>query len=280
MRSYVGSRVPLLHETTVINTLIAHPSARSALREWIHDSGTLVDAAARHPAAETLRGRGRVYVVPAPGPDEHDERWVVRHYLRGGAVASLLGDRYFRFGTPRPFRELRTGRRLEELEVPTVLHLGAAIYPSGPWYRGDLVTRYVPDSRDLAAVLFPGGSLEGGKEPRPAHSASEPAPDAEAAMQAAGSLVRLLHDRGVVHRDLNLKNILITGSESGDGGVRALVLDLDRASVRERVDERARRRMLDRFWRSARKWETATGRPLAVRLRAAFEAGYGSSIIT
>lgn len=195
-------------------------------------------------------------------------------------MASLLEDRYFRLGTPRPFRELRTGRALEELGIPTVLHLGAAVYPSGPWYRGDLVTRYVPGSRDLAAVLFPGGSLADDTRSTLGSAPSEPAPDAEAAMKAAGSLVRLLHDRGVVHRDLNLKNILITGSESGDVGVRALVLDLDRASVRERVDERARRRMLDRFWRSARKWETATGRPLDARLRTAFDAGYGSSIIT
>lgn len=249
-----------------LTQLVARPDARAALEAWIRESGTLTDAAASHAGVELLQGRGRVHVVPAPVGDGH---WVVRHYQRGGAVASWLGDRYLRVGVPRPVREFGVGRTLQALSVPTPSHVGGAVYPGGVWYRGDLVTELVPASRDLAAVLFGAGRRD---------------VDAEAAMHAAGALVRLLHERGVVHRDLNLKNVLIAdgGSRPDAGGppVRALVLDLDRASVRSRVGERARRRMLDRFWRSARKWEDATGESLAPGLRRSFEAGYqrGSGI--
>ncbi|MFP4624004.1 MAG: lipopolysaccharide kinase InaA family protein, partial [Gemmatimonadota bacterium] len=241
-----------------------------------------VEEAAAQPGAETLRGRGRVHVVPAP---VGSGKWVVRHYHRGGAVASLLGDRYLRVGTPRPFHEFRLGRTLETWGVPVAPHVGAAVYGSGIWYRGDLVTELVPDARDLAAVLFPDRSLEGAAS-CPGGDAGKGAVggpvDAEGAMRAAGSLIRLLHERGVVHRDLNLKNILIVGGGSGSGPedgaggtLRALVLDLDRATLKADLGEGARRRMLARFWRSARKWETRTGIRVEPRLRRAFERGYG-----
>ena len=176
----------MLNRTTEI---VARPGAREALESWVRDAGTLADAAAAHPAAATLEGRGRVFVVPAL---VGSGLWAVRHYHRGGAIASLLDDRYLRLGTPRPVREFGVGRALEGMGVPTPRHVGGAVYGSGPWYRGDLVTEYVAGSRDLASVLF------------------ETSPfDPAQAMRAAGSVVRLLHERGGVHRDLNLKNILI-----------------------------------------------------------------------
>lgn len=238
--------------------VVARPASRDALEHWVREAGTLANAAAAHPDATTLEGRGRVFVVPAP---VGSGRWAVRHYRRGGAVASLLGDRYLALGTPRPVREFRVGRALEELGVPTPRHVGGAVYRTGAWYRGDLVTEYVPGSRDLAGVLFD-------DDPFPV--------DPIGAMRAAGALVRLLHDRGVIHRDLNLKNILIAGGSGpgSDGEAHALILDLDRASIRSRVGERARRAMLDRFWRSARKWEEATGRAPRGAVEGAFREGY------
>lgn len=107
-------------------------------------------------------------------------------------------------------------------------------------------------------------------------------------MRVAGRLVRLLHERGVAHPDLNLKNVLLAAepgaAEPGAGGVRPaawpadepfpLVLDLDRASVGDPLPAARRRAMLERFWRSARKWERRTGRHLEPGLAEAFRAGY------
>jgi 3-deoxy-D-manno-octulosonic acid kinase len=254
-------------------TLHADAAERPVLEEWIREHGSLAAAAATRPEVEARRGRGRVLVVPAP---VGEGRWVIRHYRRGGALASLLGDRYPRIGTPRPVRELRVGRVAAALGVPTPEHIAAAVYPAGIWYRGDLVTRWVPGSRDLARILFGRSDFgdpvaeapaEGGArgDTGPAASGAEPA------MAAAGRLVRRLHDAGVDHPDLNLKNVLIAGPP---GDPDALVLDLDRARIRTRLTDARRRSMLARFWRSAGKWEARTGVALPPSLRQAFEAGY------
>lgn len=270
-----------------LTQLIARPDSRTELQRWLDGSGTLLRAAERHPEAETLRGRGLVYVVPRPDPGAGSggaaagkgERWVVRHYHRGGAVASLLGDLYVRVGTPRPIREFAAGKALAAAGVPTPRVIGAAVYPAGPFYRGDLVTQWVAGSRDLGAVLFaggqvPGGGADGGKRAL-AESAEAAGPEEEhsrRAMRAAGELLRLAHERGLEHPDLNVKNILVVDRPDG---VEAMVLDLDRARVRAgAVGAARRRRMIQRFWRSVRKWEARTGQGVAPELRAAFEAGY------
>lgn len=248
--------------------LVARAGARSVLQAWLDAHGTLLEAAAARPGAFTLRGRGTVWVVPAPERGS-GERWVVRHYHRGGAVARLLGDRYLAVGVPRPIRELRVALEADARGVPTPPPVGAAVYGAPILYRGDLVTEYVPGSMDLAAVLFPDAA---GAKPDPL--TTDP-PDPFTAMTAAGRLVRRIHEAGLLHPDLNLKNILL----AGDGPSPAQVIDLDRARFRDApLGEPARRRMLDRFWRSAGKWQRLirADEPLDPGLRAAFEDGYAA----
>lgn len=215
---------------------------------------TLFDFAASRPGAERLDGRGPVHRVRFDGRD-----LVVRHYWRGGAVATWLRDRYLRLGTPRPIRELWTSHAVRARGIPTPEILALAVYPSGAFYRADLVTSYVPDSMDLAAALF-GDDALAGEERR-------------AAWRAAGRLVRALHDGGVVHADLNVKNVLLRWSTHPP---TAYVLDLDRCRVRHRVTERDRRRILDRFRRSVDKWARRSGRPVAPEEMRAFEAAYAT----
>jgi 3-deoxy-D-manno-octulosonic acid kinase len=265
-----------LDSTTSLRAL---PGREPALRRWLAEHGTLMAAAEAHPDAVALEGRGRVAVVPGPAVPEGApaERWVVRHYHRGGAVASAMGDRYLRLGAPRPFRELGMLEAVRALGVPAPAPVGAAVYFAGPFYRGDLVTVWVPDSIDLATLLFPPPA---GAPPVAAAPADAGVAGHADAMRAAGRLVRLLHDRGVVHPDLNLKNVLLAAGVDGTGGdgePRALVLDLDRATLGDgAVPDRARRAMLDRFWRSARKWERRAGRALPASLRPSFEEGYAA----
>jgi 3-deoxy-D-manno-octulosonic acid kinase len=279
-------------------SLLATPGREAALRSWLDAHGTLMAAAESHPQAVALEGRGRVAVVPSPessaAPGVADgsggERWVVRHYHRGGSVAALLDDRYLRVGTPRPVRELRMLEVVRERGVPAPEPVGAAVYATGPFYRGDLVTVWVPDSVDLAALLFgtTGSTGTGGARVRDHDENGDLDGDRRhAAVHAAGRLVQLLHERGVEHPDLNLKNILLAPDMRAsndavppiDPPPRALILDLDRARLRDGpLPPRARRAMVSRFWRSARKWERRTGRPLSPSLRRAFETGYAAGL--
>ncbi|MGH7555847.1 MAG: lipopolysaccharide kinase InaA family protein, partial [Longimicrobiales bacterium] len=194
-----------------------------------------------------LEGRAATYHVDAPGG-----AWVVRHYHRGGAVARLLGDRYMRLGVTRPVRELHASDRARARGVRTPRVIAIAIRNHGVFYRADIATEYIPDSADLAEVTFGVGRWHLPHAPAPALSLAVQAWD------AAGTLVRDAARAGVVHGDLNLKNILIAGRSSSP---RAWLIDLDGCRIRG-TDSSGRHldRMLSRFDRSRRKFERITGR--------------------
>ena len=239
--------------------LIALPSVVDGVRHALTTTGTLFDYAATRPGARELAGRGVAYDIAAPG-SYTNERWVVRHYRRGGVVARFLKDRYLDSGVKRPIRELTASARARERGVATPEVVAAAIYPVGGWYRADIVTRFLPDSRDLADRLFRDDDVERRR----------------AAMSLAGALMRRAHEAGVVHNDLNLKNILIAGDR---GAEQAWLLDLDRAVVmRDAAARFERNLMLRRFGRSLRKHEKLNRRRLNDGEREAFAHAYAATI--
>lgn len=264
---------------------IALPEAVDAVREALEKFGTLFEYARRHPRAERLQGRGPLYAIPAKG-SASERWWVVRHYRRGGAVAHWLGDRYLRVSTGRPLRELWASQELLRRGIETPRIVAAAIYPSGLFYRADVATERVQHAVDLAQALFGKvaavrGAQDGGfaGEPWTAErgvqardgegwvggpvggtAAGEPdAAERLLACRAAGRLVHDLGERGVVHGDLNAKNILLQWAERP---VRVYLLDLDRCRFVDGPSARGLERMWRRLRRSLRKWEARTGRAL------------------
>lgn len=210
--------------------------------------GTTLHAwAGGRPDARALAGRGRVWDVPAPvsGPDGR-ERWAVRHYRRGGAMAPLLGDRYPAVGPSRPLRELRASEAARARGIPTPAVMAGAVYPAGAFERADLVTELVPGGTDLRAALFDSG-VDG--------AAARDGPDPEAALEATGRLIRLLERRGVYHPDLNAANVLLTSAD----GTEAWLLDLDRCQVRDEGAPAPMGPMRSRLRRSLGKLARAAG---------------------
>ena len=93
-------------------------------------------------------------------------------------------------------------------------------------------------------------------------------------MALAGALMRSAHEGGVVHNDLNLKNVLIAGAP---GAEHAWLLDLDRAVVmRDAAARFERNLMLRRFARSLRKHEKLNRRKLKDGERESFAHAYAS----
>lgn len=219
----------------------------------IEQSGTLHGHAAAAPGAKALLGRGVSWAFEA-----NDERWVVRHYRRGGAVARVLRDRYLQVGAIRPARELRASVEARARGVRTPEIVGYAVYGAGPFYRADLVTRWVPNSEDLASVTF-------GPDARSVARRTD-------AWAATGRLLRSAFDAGVIHPDLNLRNILIA---AGDAGPEAWLVDLDRCRVTNSSSDAARHAMLERFHRSRRKLELRFRRPVDADSLAAFAEALG-----
>ena len=217
----------------------------SAVRAALEQRGSLYAWAGAQPGREAFTGRGAAYGVTLDG-----RAAVVRHARRGGLFGPLLGDRYV--GAPRHLTELAWSRRLAAAGIPTPPFLAGITYPAGLAHRADVATERIP-GLDLAGLFFGGAA---------------PGPDArDATWRAVGRLVRSLHDAGWVHPDLQLRNVLVGGTPP-----RAWLLDVE--SCRDATGAAARRRNLERFYRSWAKWNRLRGPRLGDRDRAAFDGGY------
>lgn len=233
--------------------------AWAAAEGWL--AGALAEGASLHGwagrrAVESLAGRGPVHVIAAgaKGPGG-SSRWAVRHYRRGGAMAPLLGDRYWLTGPSRPLRELEASHHARARGVRTPAVVAGAAYYAGlsrvvGLYRADLVTEVVPQARSLATLLTQGV-----------------APVADA-LRRAGRLVRALERAGVQHPDLSTGNILL------DDVGEAWIVDLDRARTESRPSARTGRMMLARLERSLRKHDRTSRTALPPEAWAALRAGF------
>jgi len=153
-----------------------------------------------------------------------------RRFRRGGAMR-WLGETYFSL-RPRPLREFDLLLRARRRGLPVPEPIAAVVERRfAIAHRGLLVTAEVAGGRPLLDVL----------RESPSTDLIEP--------MAHG--LRLLHDAGLCHPDLNLGNLLVV---SGSEGFRVVVVDLDRARLqRKALSKAARRRGLRRLRRSAAK---------------------------
>jgi hypothetical protein len=132
--------------------------------------------------------------------------------------------------------------------------VAAAVYPAGPFYRGDLVTERVAGARELADVLFGADGIDIGSPLR------------LEALRETNRLIEAISAAGAYHPDLNVKNVLV---ETGSTPLRVHLLDLDRCQVGGPRTAAAGRRMRRRLLRSTAKWEARTGHRLSGHERAA-----------
>jgi hypothetical protein len=209
--------------------LLAREAAVAMLTTLLKQHGTLYEAATQLPQVARLRGRGINVVADFGGA-----AWVVRHYRRGGSVMRALDDRYLRVGSARVFQELQITVAARERGIPTPEFVAGAWYDHGIFRRCDIATAYIPRSSDLAQIIFEQATARG-----------------DAVLRAA-QLIRIIIRLGLLHRDLNLKNILL--ARSG-----AYIVDLDRCTLVDGLTPPQIRGMRNRFFRSLAKWEKQTG---------------------
>jgi 3-deoxy-D-manno-octulosonic acid kinase len=216
---------------------------RPEARAWVSEvlaSGRTLHAAAREDGYgdDLAGGRG-----PTPLVRSREAVWVVRHGFRGGLVARLLEDRHLRLGPPRPFREAAASEAVRRSGIPTPRVVAAAVYPAGPFYRGDVMTELVPAARNLAEILF--------GETRSRDPALR-----KRLLREAGDVPGRLARAAVRHPDLNVTNLLVPRE---DEEPRIVLLDLDRCRVHEAPLPDDGRRMVRRLARSLRRGEERRG---------------------
>ncbi|ROO30677.1 3-deoxy-D-manno-octulosonic acid kinase [Salinisphaera orenii] len=169
-------------------------------------------------------GRGAAYFVD--GLD--GAPWVLRHNRRGGAFARLNHDRFLWTGAARlrPIAELRLLAAMRADDLPVPAPVAARAVRGGGFYRGDVITAALVESRPLADRL-----------------ATAPLPATE--WQRLGGVLARFHRAGIDHADLNARNILIDAADAFH------LIDFDKA--RRRAPGRWRESNLARLKRSLDK---------------------------
>lgn len=225
----------------------------------------LFDAASQ--ADENYTGRGTIKILTIPGNGE--ERMVMRQYRRGGPVQKFIRDIYW--GSSRPFRELWLTHQANEKGIPTA-EIVAACHTKVFWglHRGHLISREIKNGRDLNSYL------ESLQQPFTRDTIAEK----RNVIAAVAKLIRKMHDAGIFHADLNLKNVVIQIDDKAK--VRVFLIDFDKSVIKSHLSERKRRQNLMRLNRSVEKFKRQ-GLPVtrtdALRFLRAYYEGDGEAVL-
>jgi 3-deoxy-D-manno-octulosonic acid kinase len=157
---------------------------------------------------EVAGGRASIAVI-----NIEEQRWVLRHFRRGGFIASLSRDRYIFLGEDRTrsFAEWRLLAELRRRGLPVPAPVAARYVAGVLTYTADLITEHLPDCRTLADAIT-GAQL----------SAEH--------WSAIGKTIAAFHREGVHHADLNAHNILLERAVAP----RVYLLDFDRGRIEPR----------------------------------------------
>ena len=186
-------------------------------------------------ATAHTEGRGRVWQL-----ESGEERWILKRYLRGGLVARVVSDHYFFMGYERTrmAREFRLLCSLCEMRLPVPRPVAAFIQRIGPALcAGSLITQYLEGTQSLSSLIRSGDL-------------------GDAPWAAVGSTIRRFHDHGVIHRDLNASNILLSGGE-------VHLIDFDKGSfATASTNDSWKQTNLRRLYRSLEKISAGQDRDL------------------
>jgi hypothetical protein len=187
-------------------------------------------------ACGTSKGRGPVLSVPIeemPGT-----RIMIRKYLRGGLVRFVNNNTFI--GNQRPFDELYIGAEAYARNIPTAETLAAvSIKKAGPFYKGYLITKELNSCYDLPQYL---------KELSKCSSADFSEKKEQVIIKTAET-VRTMHDKGFLHADLNMKNILVNALTPEN----IYIIDWDKSVLKNSLTDAERSLNLIRFCRSMEK---------------------------
>lgn len=179
-------------------------------------------------------GRGSAFFLETPFGHA-----VLREYLRGGLPGKFIRDRYL-FTTwerSRPVWEFNILVELQKAGLPAPEPIAALTQKHGLLYTGSLLTRRIENALPLADIMV------------------KRCEDREL-WKLTGHCIRRFHDHGVIHADLNARNILVDASDD------VYLIDFDRARIGS-GQSAARERNLKRLLRSLKKlWPEAAANRL------------------
>lgn len=156
-------------------------------------------------------GRNTVWFVQA-----QQQRWVLRHYYRGGLIGKFNKDRFWQVpaAQSRAMAEFMLLQQMRQQGLPVPRPVAALYSARGLGYQADILLELVEGSQDLAKLLLD-------------------KPLTPAQWQQIGAMIRRFHDAQIYHSDLNCHNILL------DPTGQFWLIDFDKCAKRSGDDWKA-----------------------------------------
>ena len=168
-----------------------------------------------------------------------NEVLVVRDYWHGGFFGKLLRD--YLWQSLRPLRELSICEIANEGHILTTEIIAIVMKNIvGPLYKCKLVSKEITDTVDLMELLLRSDKNSLLAEKRQIIS-------------EVAKAIKEMHDVGIYHADLHLKNILI--QPTGNGAFKVYIIDLDKSRQFEEIGLDRRRKNILRLDRSLEKFK-------------------------
>ncbi len=187
-------------------SIIAEPTLQLFDADYHTNSGAQQNNSALADEPTTGAGIGRAKVTYY---QHEDIPLVLKHYYRGGAVASFIKDRYLGFNieNTRAFKEWRLLKKMRSFELPVPEAVAAHVEKGLLFYRADLLTREIENCITLADFLLHQG-LDTGQ------------------WKKIGKCIKHFHLLDIYHADLNARNILLTDADD------IYLIDFDNSYIR------------------------------------------------
>ncbi len=187
-------------------------------------------------------GRGSYLSVPIT--ENSSERFVIRDYRHGGLLGKLFGGVFFKEN--RPLNEIYISEIASQRSVPSAEVIAIAKRRLwGIFYKAKFISKEIDGAVDMVEFL---------KKSSPEFIQTYKKP----AIFALAKLIRNMHDAGICHADLHLKNILL--KKDSNGGFTAYIIDLDKSVVLNKLNIQQRIRNLLRLDRSLEKLRWLSGK--------------------
>src|SRR3989339_457806 len=202
-------------------------------KEFLHKSGN---------NTQVKFGRGSYLSVPVT--DNSTERFVIRDYRHGGLLGKLFGGVFFKEN--RPLNEIYISEIASQRGVPSAEVI--AITKRRLWgifYKAKFISKEIDGALDIIEFL---------KKSSPAFIQRYKKP----IIFALVKLIRNMHDAGISHADLHLKNILLKKDSNGE--FTAYIIDLDKSVVLNKLNIQQRIKNLLRLDRSLEKLRWLSGK--------------------
>lgn len=205
-----------------------------------------------------LLGRGRCLSVTLKDVNVN-EKIVIRRYRHGGFLGYIAGDVFW--DSVRPLNELAVSDRAFKMGLSTVEVLAVIVHNFiYPFFKAEIVTKEIVNAFDLINgikeyVAYKIRKSENDTLNNGIDALSKTVIDLfkrkKEIIREVANVVRKMHDIGIYHGDLHLKNILLKRDD--DGNFHAYIIDMDKSVLHNNMDIKKRMKNLYRLDRSVEK---------------------------